>query len=295
MGFFSRSIAAALPFAVGLSFSIAGSEPVVSVAVLDRSGATLVSGTDPMSVSLDHRQAFRPGDQIVVTTPKEHSFVWVQVDDHVPISLIYVPGGRFTFTIPFDTFANAYDPEAFRGTDHHLTARVASPAELSANRNLALNAVDQRGQSLYFPHATASNATRNDPVFFERNAIDGNIQNAKHGKWPFESWGNDRQVAPWFQIDFGRAVTINKVRLYLRADFPHDSTWTDATMIFSDGGSMHLTLRHDAAPQEFSFPARTVSWLKLDQLNAPQNEPKAFEALTEMEVYGCESQAVKQQ
>jgi hypothetical protein len=201
-----------------------------------------------------------------------------------------LPNGKLEFAIPFEKLATAYDPKAFSGTTHHITARVADPAEISTYRNVALNSLDQREVSDCFPHATASSVTRNDPVFFERNAIDGNTRTNHHGNWPYESWGNGLNADPWLKVDFGRSVVVDKVKLYIRADFPHDTYWTNLTMEFSDGSSQEITLKKTAEAQEFTFPEKTVSWVRLTKFKQP-TEKLGFAAVTEIEVYGKDAPA----
>ena len=44
-------------------------------------------------------------------------------------------------------------------------------------------------------------------------------------------------------------MCIRDRRLTLRADFPHDSYWTQATVAFDDGSREVLQLTKTAAPQ----------------------------------------------
>ena len=259
--------------------------PALTLRVCNSAGAILASASASGSAALDYSSPYQQGDSIQVTAPPRDKHLVIQVDENVPESMIYSPGAQFTFAIPFGTLANGYDPKAFTGAAHLVKAHIATPAEIAAYRNVALDALDQRGQSQYFPHAIASSVTRNDPVFFERNAIDGNTNNLHHGKWPYESWGNGLNADPWLKVDFGRDVTIDKVRLTIRADFPHDTYWTSLTILLSDGGTQDITLRKTAAPQEYTFPAKTVRWIQLKNFKQPA-QPLGYAAVTEIEVYG---------
>lgn len=257
----------------------------LSVEVRNAAGSALGSQAGPQKAALLYNAAYQPGDAIVVSAPPQDKYLFVQVDDNVPESLVYSPTGQVHFPIPFGKLTTGYDPRAFTGASHHITARVAGAAEITAYRNLALNSLDRRNVSQYFPHAIASSVTRDDPVFFERNAIDGNIRNTHHGKWPYESWGNGLNANPWLKIDFGREVMADKVRLYIRSDFPHDTYWTSATLQFSDGASRDIVLQKTAEPQEFTFPEKKIRWIQLTNLKQP-TLPLGFAAVTEMEVYG---------
>ena len=60
--------------------------------------------------------------------------------------------------------------------------------------------------------------TRGEAVFAARNAIDGVYENDAHGIWPYQSWGINRDPNAALTLDFGRPVTIDELRLTLRAD-----------------------------------------------------------------------------
>ena len=279
------SLAAAAGADTTPSSATTGSPSSLVVEVRNAAGAALESQSDPQKAALIYVAAYQPGDAIVVSAPPQDKYLFVQVDDNVPESLVYSPTAQVNFPVPFGKLTTGYDPKAFTGASHRITARVAGATEITAYRNLALNSLDQRNVSQYFPHAIASSVTRDDPMFFERNAIDGNIQNKHHGKWPYESWGNGLNASPWFKLDFGREVTADKVRFYIRSDFPHDTYWTNATLQFSDGTLQDIVLQKTATPQEFTFPEKKIRWIQLANFKQP-TLPLGFAALTEMEVYG---------
>ena len=62
-----------------------------------------------------------------------------------------------------------------------------------ARRNLALNPLDQRGNTGMRPHACANVETRNEALFAARNAVDGIHANLRHYPYPaltqVEAWG----------------------------------------------------------------------------------------------------------
>lgn len=257
----------------------------LSVKVHNDNGVALMSGSGSGAVSLTYGAAYQQGDAITVTAPPADKYLVIQVDDKLAESMVYSPTSRVDFPIPIGAASTGYDPAAFVGAVHHIKARIASDTEIGAYRNVAMNSLDQRGISEYYPHAIANSVTRNDPVFFERNAIDGNTLNTHHGKWPYESWGNNKDPHPTLKIDFGRDVTIDKVRLYIRADFPHDTYWSSMTILFSNGTSKDITLQKTAQPQEFTFPAHAVKWVELTNFKQVST-PLGWASITEMEVYG---------
>ncbi len=163
-------------------------------------------------------------------------------------------------------------------------------AELDAYRNIAANPYDLRGTVATFPHATASSQCRDDPAYAARNAIDDQRRNDGHGGWPCQSWGPEQDEKPWWQVDFGRVVEIDKVVIVLRADFPHDSHWHQATLVFSDGHRQTIDLEKKAEPQTFTFEFRRTSSLRLADL--VQDEPPGWRALAEVEAWGRDLIAV---
>jgi hypothetical protein len=259
--------------------------PSLTVEVRNAAGASLASQADPQKVALTYGSAYQPGDAIVISAPPQDKYLFVKVDERVPEAMVYSPTAQVKFPIPLGPLSIGYDPLAFTGTNHRIEARAATLAEITEYRNVAMNSLDQRNVSEYFPHAIASSVTRDDPMFFERNAIDGNTRNNHHGKWPYESWGNGKYPNPWLKIDFGRDVTVDKVRLYIRADFPHDTYWTNMTIQFSDGSSKDITLQKTADPQDYTFPEKTVRWIQLTNFKQP-TQPLGWAAVTEVEVYG---------
>ena len=228
----------------------------------------------------------RPGDRIRVQGARHLA---VQIDPQLGESLVHVPDGRLEWTVPAEVAQvrsgkTPYPPSAFQAERPRLTFRPVTLAELDRYRNLAANAYDLRGTVAAFPHATASSECRNDPVFAARNAIDGQRQNDRHGGWPVQSWGPEKTGPSWWQVDFGRVVEIDKVVIVLRADFPHDSFWHRATLVFSDGHRRTIDLEKKAEPQVFTFEVRRTSSLRLEDL--VQDEPPGWCALTEVEAWG---------
>ena len=125
--------------------------------------------------------------------------------------------------------------KTFSGSKHLITVRKAKEFEPKTYRNLALNVNDLHENETCFPHAFANVETRGESVFAARNAIDGVTATLSHGKWPYESWGINRRDDAELLLEFGRPVDIDQVRLWTRADFPHDNWWVSAVLTFSDG------------------------------------------------------------
>ena len=150
-------------------------------------------------------------------------------------------------------------------------------------RNVALNPDDVQGYARCWPHASSNSEYHNMPAFAARNAIDGRTENAGHGD-QFPSWGPDKLRGLWWKVDFGRLVDIDKVILYVRADFPHDDCWHIATIEFSDGTRESIAVKKTGEPQEFKFEKRIVSHLRLTDL--AEDEPLGWCGFTEVQVWG---------
>ena len=88
------------------------------------------------------------------------------------------------------------------------------------------------------------------------------------------------------QLDFGREVKTDRMRLVLRADFPHDAYWNQATATLSDGSEYTFPLEKTDQPQEVVFERRhLIRWIRLHHL-VKQVMDSPFPALTEWEVWG---------
>lgn len=232
---------------------------------------------------------YADGDTITLTAPQGTHLV-LQLDDALESAHVYCTDTHYRYIIPFGEQRLSYNPKAFTGSIHLLRARFATAAEVAQYRNLAANSHDMAVNDACFPHASATTETRGESVFAARNAIDGNCVNTGHGNWPYESWGINKDPTAALHLDFGRAVTVDKLVLVTRADFPHDSYWTQATVAFSDESTLILPLRKTATPQEFTFTPKTITALTLRELRKAKDDPSPFPALTQLEVYGYEAE-----
>lgn len=119
------------------------------------------------------------------------------------------------------------------------------------------------------------------------NAIDGVVVTEDHGKWPYQSWGVNRQDDAKWRLDFGRTVIVDRIIVYLRIDFPHDNWWTQDKVTFSDNSEMILNFEKGGHPQQFTFDKKEIQYLEFSEL-IKADDPSPFPALTQFEVYGLE-------
>ena len=216
-------------------------------------------------------------------------FVKLKLDPTLAESIVYVPDGTFEFTVPFDRERRAcYAPGAFDGEDHRIVVSEPTDAEIYADRLISLNSHDRHNVPKYYPHAVANFVTREEPCFFERNAIDGVIDNSNHGDFPYHSWGGGLREDLEFEVHFGTDVEVTNVVVFLRADFPHDTYWKECDVEFTDGTKVHANFVKTADGQKVDFEPKTTEMVKLTGFKQQRLEDGSlsFAALTQIEVYG---------
>lgn len=257
------------------------------LSVVDVKGEILAKVQEEEELNLVLNRVYERGDQIILYDIKAPCYLVMQVDDALGEALIYVPQDQIKYVIPFDEKKVCYSPKTFFGKLHVLTARYATQEEIMGERNLALNVMDQHEFQGYYPHGSANVETRGEAVFAAQNAIDGIKCNTSHGEWPYGSWGINQRKDATIKIDLGRMVEVDKLILYTRADFPHDSWWTQVTVTFSDGMSIKYPLEKTKKAQVLMVPKRKISWVMLSELIKAEDE-SPFPALTQIEIYGRE-------
>ncbi len=260
---------------------------IFTIKVLDAQQQVLFekSAEDELYVVYDGE--YKEGDAISLSCDENRADIVLMLDDCMGEVTCHLRG-IFTLPIPFGEKKASYNPKAFSGTRHYMHVRAARKEELSLLRNLAINPYDCHGNKTLFPHAWANVETRGESVFAARNAIDGLIANTFHGEWPYTSWGINRDPNAELHIDFGRVVIVRAVVVYLRADFPHDAWWKEATVTFDDGpGSILLEFEKRGNAHIYTFPDVVVSSIKLHSL-VKADDPSPFPALTQLEVYGID-------
>lgn len=258
----------------------------MKIEVIDKDGNQKAVCSGEQQAVLGWKGSYEPGDQILFQVPAADTFYKIRIDDTMDEELVFLTRPEISYVIPFAEKKASYNPKSFSGDNHCITLRTADESEVLAYRNLAKNVLDQHGDTGCYPHASANVETRGESVFAARNAIDGILANAYHGEWPYSSWGINQQADAAMLLEFGRPVDTDRLVLITRADFPHDSWWTEATVICSDGSTVTFSMEKSDQPHSFEFVKKGITWLRLEQLiKAPDESP--FPALTQIEVYGC--------
>ena len=249
-----------------------------------RGGEILAKAHGERGAALLYNGAYQPGDVIAFTSGSTHAVV--QVDQQVAPARVYLPKKAFVYRPPLEGDGLAvYAPGAFCGEKHLISIRAD---ETNDYRNLARNPADQRGDVTAYPHATANVETRDESVFAARNTIDGQTIACGHGEWPFGSWGIGARTDAEMTLDFGREVEIDAVTLYLRADFPHDAYWTQASLSFDDGSTVTFPLEGIDGPQKIAVGTHRTRTVRLHDM-VKCDMPSAFPALRQIEIWGTEA------
>lgn len=258
---------------------------VFTLKIVDGNKQILKEETGEAYAAVVYEKPYQEGDAIQLETTEKDCYVVWQADDALGPAFCYLTEGRVIYEVPFGEKKIPYSPKSFSGEKHYLYVRAAREEEIGAYRNLALNVYDQHGDRGCFPHASANVETRGESVFAARNAIDGVCENRGHGEWPYASWGINMQDDAEMKVEFGREVEADQIRLYTRADFPHDNWWRQVKLEFSDGSILVWDLEKSVKPHEISFAPKKITWVRFYDL-VKADDPSPFPALSQIEVYG---------
>ncbi|MBP7637008.1 MAG: hypothetical protein KBA18_03970 [Kiritimatiellae bacterium] len=157
-------------------------------------------------------------------------------------------------------------------------ARGGSNVSGNPVRNLALNPDAYTYWLRSYPRAAANSHSKYLPQCSPVCAIDGKRDGG--------GWRPDRRTDLWLNVEFGREIIAQKVVLTLALTPGQGTTWTSATLEFSNGEKQDIALRCTAEPQTFTFPAKTCSSVKLTNLK--QAFPLTDNGVSEFEVWGTD-------
>lgn len=259
---------------------------MITITVRDAQDQALAQTSHPTEALLCFDREYQAGDRIEVESG-EHRHLWLRLDAALEPGEVYAPAGRMTYAIPQGDERLAYAPAAFAGTRHILSARAMTVQQTRQRRNIACDPADLRGETDFYPHATANVETRDEAVFAARNVIDGMRYHTSHGEWPYQSWGIGARTDAWCMLDLGREALVDEMALVLRADFPHDAYWLGGHVVMSDGSDVAFDLQKTGERQHIPLGEHRVRWLRLERLQK-SDDPSAFPALIEWEVYGSD-------
>ena len=128
---------------------------MLCINVIDKNGLTINVRRDENEVHLSLFHEYQEGDQIIIEVSDTPVFAWLQLDDALGRSLVYLTGDLW-YKIPFGEKRINLSPKAFAGGRHLLTLKKARDFEVNTYRNLAFNVNDCHENSTCFPHASAN-------------------------------------------------------------------------------------------------------------------------------------------
>ncbi|MDP6044494.1 MAG: hypothetical protein QGH94_01205 [Phycisphaerae bacterium] len=265
----------------------------VKIALVDAKGDEIKSST---SGKLELDRKYQKGDRIEITWAED---IVVKIDEHVAETIVFAPQKhvpdrpKVIFPIPLWQTGHhpeilPYNPKAFVGKKHVITARAAKAKEVAAYRNVALNPIDPRGTSTFFPHASSNSEWGDAAIYAARNAIDGCVQaEGDHHDWPRQSWGPylpEDHPKPELLVEFGREAEIDKIAVVVRFNENQYNHWKEATVEFSDGSKEKIKIKYNGKRQEFKIKKRTVTSMRFKTLVSETEG--GYAAFVEVEAWG---------
>ena len=156
-------------------------------------------------------------------------------------------------------------------------ARGGSNVTGNEVRNLAVNGDAYTYHLRSYPRVTSNSHYRYRPEFSPNHTIDGQHESAEY-------WRPARRTDLWLMVEFGREVETERIVVALHQQDGQDRTWTGATLEFSNGEKVPITLQNTSKPQEFTFPKQSCKWVKL--VDFQERFPLVDNGIVEFEVYG---------
>lgn len=257
---------------------------MIQIKIINKEGKELFSAKD-VAIDVVYNGSYCEGDKIVISKT-DTEYLALQLDETLAESIVFAPISTFEFPVPYGELKKGYDNNAFSGDFHRIRVYEPSDDIKYTSRKISLNSHDIRGQKKFFPHAYANLVTREAVCFYERNAIDGIIQNHDHGDYPYHSWAGGAREDLEYYLDFGTEVEIEKLVFFLRADFPHDTYWKSLDVEFDDKTCVTADFIKTGEGQELILPEKKLT-RKIHLTNFKQAElPFSWAALSQLEVYG---------
>ncbi len=161
---------------------------------------------------------------------------------------------------------------------HHIDQRGKL---IMIDRNVGIQAGVGINHLRSYPRVTSNSHYRYRPEFSPNNVIDGRRASDEY-------WRPARRTDLWLMIEFGREIQTERVVLVLHQREGQEKTWNAATLEFSNGEKVPVTLKNTPEPQEFAVPKQTCEWVRL--IDFQERFPLADNGIVEFEVYGKDLQ-----
>ena len=258
---------------------------MIKLRIADKTGKILFEKISDHVIDVVYEREYAPGDKIMVSSDYSQYFA-VKYEESFAESIVYCPDKSFSYEVCKEYAGLCFCKEAFAGDSHRIYARIPSDEEIYSQRLISRNSHDINTAKGVYPHAYANYVTRSQACFFERNAIDGAIDTAGHGNYPYHSWAGGARNDLEYYLDFGTEVELSKIVFYLRADFPHDTYWKSIDIVLDDDSCYSASFEMTGEGQEFVFDTpvttRRIHFTKFTQVS----EPLSWAALSQIEAYG---------
>ncbi|MBQ6363408.1 MAG: carbohydrate-binding protein [Lachnospiraceae bacterium] len=255
----------------------------------------VVKASSENAEHLVYAPKYRKGDEICVEV-SEPGFYKIRLEDTMLPALVYIEG-KARFPIPFGVLRAGYSPRSFLGERHLIEAKPAGAEEVHRTRDLAFNPYDTEAETGMKPHISTNvrypQSLRNRifpdiGLFAARNVIDGICASESHRLYPHHSWGINRMADAYLELELPGNCEVDEVILTLRAEFPHDTYWTQALLEFS-GPECHeekiIRLEKTGEEQHFAIGLKGVTKVVLKDLKKA-DEPSEFPALSQLQIIG---------
>ncbi len=261
---------------------------MLGLALYDKERNCIASKQDEKHIHLLADREYQDGDHLVLEVRKPQ-YLRMKLDTGVEEAWVYAKAGTFVYPIPFGESRMPYASGTFAGR-YHIYDILSCEPMTPGWRDISTNPLDVRGETILFPHCSASIETRDESIFAARNTIDGFIETNGHGEWPYTSWGDNEDPNAQIRIDFGRFIILHQLIINLRSDFPHDNYWKQADIVFHDGERRTIRLMQSGEDQSFDLDEKRSDSILLCNLRKDENNPSPFPALTHWRVLGKDNE-----
>ncbi len=231
--------------------------------------------------------SYRNRGSITVKAPHGVQYVYLAFNARIRPQLVFLRNGEGTFTFTpqmLDASAPSKPKTLYGYKLNNIYVWLPTEEELKTEVNLAYRAIDGTNVDVSASDSYAGSC------FAPENAVDGYRNNKGHQNYPLQSWGpNENPANLSYTVSFGHPVSVNRLVLYIRADFGHDTYITSlkATFTGADGEKTERVfdgLTETAEGQVLQLDEPLIC-TEVTLSDFAKVRPTWF-AITELEVYG---------
>ena len=245
--------------------------------------ATVVTESGEGWVLLNVPVRYGAGDTLNIKVTGS-SYVAVSMNERQGESILYVPSGSLTLTLP-PSANETYCSAMMRGSGsssymyNTILIRIPTEKELKSERNLAANTYADCFSAGVYPLAAGESV--GGAVNAVRNAVDGFTPNGGTGGWPYQSYAP--AAGAEMSIDFGREVVVDKLEIKLR-QAGGDTHPLSAVVTFDSGDTLTVALNSSGLTLSADLGGRTVTGLTIGSFDLADSGGEF--GITEVRVLG---------